>query len=290
MRRTHRYRHRKCRPPAKLTLHFNGPTMQPNQFPHHRQPNTRTLHAPGPAALYPMEPVEYFIKLIRRNTTTRIRNSNPDLSPVRVNPNADLPLRTILERIAHQVQHDPLPKLRIHIHGIADHPRMRMQGHTRPLDRRTKTARQIQRHHGDVYPLKPPLQPPRLQPREFQQCIHQLLHPQGIAISHAKAIAVHLHRSRIVQEIGYRSQQKRQRRAKFMTNIREKQCLGPVDLRQRFGPASLHLKTVDIGKTGRQLIGHQRTKIQVTLIGRPVRIQPHHQEARCLLRTRLKDR
>ena len=102
----------------------------------------------------------------------------------------------------------------------------------------------------------------------------------------AKAIAVDLYRSRIVQQVLDGPEQQRQRRPKLMADIGKEERLGPVDLRKRLGTASLHLQAVDIGKTGRQLISHQRTVIQVTLVGQPMGIEPHDQKTRRFFRAR----
>ena len=74
------------------------------------------------------------------------------------------------------------------------------------------------------------------------------------------------------QQILDRAQQQGQRRAEFVTGVREKGGLGPVDLGQCLGPAAFDLIGLGGGETGADLPGDQAEEALIVAVERAIRV------------------
>ncbi len=121
--------------------------------------------------------------------------------------------------------------------------------------------------------------------RKVEQRIDQLEQAQRVAVRELDALALdRIHRlGRIGQRIVERAQDQRQRRTKFMRDVREERGLGAVDLGQFFGAALFLLVGDDVAH--RSIDGRAEQGVEIAVLGveRAAHADPGHDKAEQLL-------
>src|ERR1700733_7300077 len=110
---TYRDRHRKRRAHTNPAFDMNRPMMKPDELADHGQTDACTLLAAALAVHDAVEPVEYLLQLIFRDTDAGVGDAHADLIPHLPHIDGDGPMITIFEGIGDEVQDDALPQIDI---------------------------------------------------------------------------------------------------------------------------------------------------------------------------------
>ncbi len=156
---------------------------------------------------------------------------------------------------------------------------MHLQREPRPLDGRTKRARQISRDGTQIAQLVRCLYPPRLDTREIQQRIDELEQAQRIALGYFEALAGHRGRLLVGQSVLNRSEQQRQRSAELVADVGEEGRFCSIDRGETFGARALMLIRLRVGDGRGHLRAHQIEEFHVRLVKRSAGTDSHQQNA-----------
>src|SRR5262249_110648 len=92
--------------------------MKPGQFPHQRQPNSSALKCSRSRTLDAMETLENARKLFFGDAGAGVRHRKRYIVSELAEANYDPALEGEFEGIGEKIQHDLLPHVAVHIHGL----------------------------------------------------------------------------------------------------------------------------------------------------------------------------
>ncbi len=163
---------------------FDVAAVEPDQLVHQSEPDAAALETAPLRAFDPVEPLEQLGQLLRRDADAGVAHLHHRRAAVGrgLHSQADLAVEGELEGVGDQVEEDLLPHLPVHVDRLRQRRAVEPQGQARLLHRRTEAGRDLGAELGQVGGLVAGADPPRLQPREVQQAVHQTQEAGAVAM------------------------------------------------------------------------------------------------------------
>ena len=185
----------------------------------------------------------------------------------------DAPLEGELERVGDEVEDDLLPHLPIDVDGLGERRAVDDQLEPPALRRRSEAGRQIGGQRGQVHRDVARLNPARLDAREVEQRVDQLLQapraPPGDLEPLALGVAERF--VRILQQVFDGSGDERERGPQLVADVAEERRLRAIELGEHLGAPTLVLGSAGHRQSRRDVGPDQPQEVAVRLIGPPAR-------------------
>ena len=251
--------------PAEGALDPHRPAMELDQFLDQRQADARALVGPAPRAFDAVEALEEVGEFRRRDAGPGIADDQFHGLPCRAQGDRDLAGEGELEGVGQEVEDDLLPHVPVDVDGLGQRRAVHDEPQPGPLAGRAEVAGEVGGHRGQVGGLVHRLHAARLDAREVEQRVHELLEPQAVAMHDGEQLAVRRHdlvRGR-GEDILDRSEHQRQRRAELVAHVAEEGGLGAIELGQDLGAVALLLVRARVRDRRRDARGGQVEEVAV---------------------------
>ena len=188
-----------------------------------------------------MEALEEMGKLCCGDANSGIPDSQLHDVPCLAQSHGDLASERILHGIGQEVEDDLLPHVLVHIDRRRQRRTVHNEAQLGSLAGRAESASQIDGQCGQVGRLIHRLHAARLEAREIQEGIHELLEPEAVALHDGEQLPMRRQELGLRQgeEVFERTEQQRQRCTEFVAHVAEKGGLGAIQLGEHLSTAAL---------------------------------------------------
>lgn len=162
--------------------------VEAHELLHEREADARALVGARGGALDAVEALEEARELRLGDAFSRVLHLKHHGGFLGAEAHRDLAVERELERVGEEVQHDFLPHVAVHVHGLREGVARHLVPEARALHRAPEGACEVRREGGEVRGLVACLGPARLEAGKVEEGVHELEQAEAVAVHHLHAL------------------------------------------------------------------------------------------------------